>query len=156
MATLVRGLISGAAGSSALNIVTYLDMAVRGRPESQLPAQDVERLTSLAGVDLGGDEQTAEHRKTALGSLLGYVSGLGIATAYAAAQPLLDGAPVPLRAMLVGAAAMAATDAASAALGVTDPRTWSATSWLSDAVPHLAYGAVTVVTHDALASERCV
>jgi hypothetical protein len=29
------------------------------------------------------------------------------------------------------------------ALGVTDPRSWDATSWLSDVIPHLAYGAVT-------------
>jgi hypothetical protein len=29
------------------------------------------------------------------------------------------------------------------ALGVTDPRTWPASSWLSDLLPHLAYGVVT-------------
>ncbi len=28
-------------------------------------------------------------------------------------------------------------------LGVTDPRTSPATSWVADVVPHLAYGAVT-------------
>ena len=28
-------------------------------------------------------------------------------------------------------------------LGVTDPRTWAAADWISDAVPHLAYGVVT-------------
>jgi hypothetical protein len=28
-------------------------------------------------------------------------------------------------------------------LGVTDPRTWSASDWMSDVVPHVAYGAVT-------------
>jgi hypothetical protein len=27
-------------------------------------------------------------------------------------------------------------------LGVTDPRSWSVTDWVSDLVPHLAYGAV--------------
>ena len=34
-------------------------------------------------------------------------------------------------------------------LGVTDPRTWSATDWISDLVPHLAYGAVVKTTMDA-------
>jgi hypothetical protein len=29
------------------------------------------------------------------------------------------------------------------ALGVTGPRTWDATGWVFDIVPHLAYGAVT-------------
>jgi uncharacterized membrane protein len=35
---------------------------------------------------------------------------------------------------------MAATDVPVAALGVTDPRRWSAADWAADAVPHLAYG----------------
>ena len=41
---------------------------------------------------------------------------------------------------------MAATDAGNVALGLTDPREWSASDWLSDLVPHLAYGAG--VVHD--------
>jgi len=34
-------------------------------------------------------------------------------------------------------------------LGITDPRTWSRADWLSDLVPHLAYGAVVATTLDA-------
>jgi hypothetical protein len=34
-------------------------------------------------------------------------------------------------------------------LGVTDPRTWSATDWVSDLVPHLVYGLVVKTTMDA-------
>lgn len=49
-----------------------------------------------------------------------------------------------------GAAAMAASDGSMTALGVTDPRQWDANSWLSDALPHLAYGAVTIATLHAL------
>jgi hypothetical protein len=37
MNTLARGLLAGAAGTLALNVTTYLDMAVRGRPASQAP-----------------------------------------------------------------------------------------------------------------------
>jgi hypothetical protein len=33
---------------------------------------------------------------------------------------------------------------------VTDLRTWSATDWLSDAVPHLAYGLVTAAVVQGL------
>jgi hypothetical protein len=39
-------------------------------------------------------------------------------------------------------------------LKVTDPRTWSAADWLSDAFPHLVYGAVTYATLDALDRRR--
>jgi len=35
-------------------------------------------------------------------------------------------------------------------LGVTDPRTWPATSWVVDLVPHLAYGAVTAAVLERL------
>jgi hypothetical protein len=34
-------------------------------------------------------------------------------------------------------------------LGITDPRTWSTTDWISDVVPHLAYGVVVKTTMDA-------
>jgi hypothetical protein len=36
-------------------------------------------------------------------------------------------------------------------LGVTDPRTWDAPSWISDLLPHLAYGLVTALAYDAVA-----
>jgi hypothetical protein len=36
------------------------------------------------------------------------------------------------------------------ALGVTDPRTWPVSSWVTDIVPHLAYTAVTLAALDLL------
>ncbi len=36
------------------------------------------------------------------------------------------------------------------ALGVTDPRTWPASSWAAELVPHLAYGTVTAPVLDRL------
>ena len=44
---------------------------------------------------------------------------------------------------------MLASDVPLAALGVSDPRRWSAADWVSDAVPHLVYG---VTTHATLAA----
>ncbi len=35
-------------------------------------------------------------------------------------------------------------------LGVTDPRTWPASSWAADIIPHAAYGAVTALVRDRL------
>ncbi|WP_202925982.1 hypothetical protein [Goekera deserti] len=40
------------------------------------------------------------------------------------------------------------TNGPMTALGVTDPRTWSATDRVSDVVPHLAYAAVVRATLD--------
>jgi hypothetical protein len=52
--------------------------------------------------------------------------------------------------LLVTITAMAATDLPMAKFGISDPRDWSASDWLSDVVPHLAYGAVTYAALDAL------
>jgi hypothetical protein len=61
--------------------------------------------------------------------------------AVAGALPVRRLGPVA-GAAAIGGAAMLATDLSMARLGVSDPRTWDLTSWLSDIVPHLAYGAV--------------
>lgn len=39
---------------------------------------------------------------------------------------------------------MAASDVSLTKLALTDPSQWSCVDWLSDIVPHLAYGLVTV------------
>jgi hypothetical protein len=46
--------------------------------------------------------------------------------------------------------AMVGTSGPMTLLGVTDPRTWPAKSWVVDLVPHLAYGAVTAAVLDRL------
>jgi hypothetical protein len=45
--------------------------------------------------------------------------------------------------LAAAADAMTASTAPMTALGITDPRTWTAQAWISDVIPHLAYGAVT-------------
>ncbi|MCW2692665.1 MAG: putative rane protein [Mycobacterium sp.] len=139
---LAVGAAAGAAGTTALNAVTYLDMAVRGRPTSDTPERTVERLADELGVEIPGDPDTRSNRVAGLGPLTGIAAGVGVGIA----GGLLAGRvrlPLPLAAVVLGAAAMAASDGSMAALGVTDPRTWPASSWLADLVPHLAYGAVT-------------
>ena len=45
--------------------------------------------------------------------------------------------------LIAAAGAMIGTDGPMAALGVVNPRSWKATDWLTDVVPHLGYGIVT-------------
>ena len=45
---ILRGAAAGAAGTTALNAVTFLDMAVRGRAESETPKRTVEALADRA------------------------------------------------------------------------------------------------------------
>jgi len=77
---LMGGAAAGAAGTTALNAATYLDMAVRGRPPSTLPDEMAGRLADRLGLDLG-DGEAARHRRSALGALLGPAAGVGIGAA---------------------------------------------------------------------------
>lgn len=149
---LLLGVLAGAAGTTALNTTTYLDMLVRGRPASSTPEQTVERLSDVTGVDVRGDDDARGARTTALGALTGIGAGLASGAVYGALRGL------GLRPGLLGGTAISAGiallagNAPMTVLGVTDPRSWPVSSWVSDVVPHLAYGAVTAATMRALES----
>jgi hypothetical protein len=148
---LARGLASGALGTAALNMTTYLDVAIRGRAMSSVPQKDVQTLADQTGVDLsaGGSDEDAENRKQGLGALMGYVTGLSVGSIYGLVRPHARLVPLPIAAVAVGLGAMAATDGATTMLGNADPTEWSAKSWAMDIVPHLAYGAATVVGYES-------
>jgi hypothetical protein len=133
------GLVAGAAGTVALNIATYLDMAVRGRPASGVPAKMAGTVSHAAGIDLGGEQQ-APNRREGLGALMGYLNGLGTGILVGLLSPALRSLPMPLASIVVGGAAMAGSDVPIAALRDSDPRTWGASGWLADIGPHLVYG----------------
>jgi hypothetical protein len=135
------GAAAGAAGTTALNAVTYLDMAWRGRPASSTPEDTVEKLARTAGLEIPGDEQTRSNRLAGLGPLTGIVTGVGVGvlTGLLARRQL----PLPVLAGVVGAAAMLGANGPMTALGITDPRRWGASGWISDVAPHVAYGVVT-------------
>ncbi|WP_055490814.1 hypothetical protein [Streptomyces sp. TP-A0356] len=147
MQPLTKGLLAGTAGTIALDLVTYGDMLLRGRPASDTPAQVAARLAERAGVELGTGEARS-NREHAAGALLGYITGLGIGAAYGLLRR--RGGPVRVAGPLLGAAAMAGSDLPATALGVTDPSTWDLTSWASDVVPHLVYGLTTASVYQAL------
>lgn len=149
---LLAGMAAGAAGTTALNAVTYLDMVARARPASSTPEQTVRRAEELTGVRLGTDPdgEPAENRRAGLGALLGIGAGLGTGAIYGLLRPRMRRAPRMLLALGVGLAANVGTTGPMAALGITDPRSWSADSWVSDLVPHLAYGGITAAVFEAL------
>jgi hypothetical protein len=156
---LINGLTAGAVGTAVLNTVTYLDMVIRDRPSSNVPAQTAERATDLVGVTLAADEDEGDddsqpegqNRKQGVGALMGYLAGYGVAAAYGALRPtVLAGVPRSVAGVGIAAAATAATVLPYSALGVSDPRTWPAKSWAADIIPHLCYGWATAAAFDAL------
>ena len=142
------GAAAGAAGTTALDAVTYLDMALRGRPSSSTPEQTVERLSEVTRLPVPGDGETRDARVAGLGPLAGIATGVGTGALLAAARAAGWRPSWPLSAAAATALALLGSNGPMTALGVTDPRTWPVSSWVSDLVPHLAYGLVTgVVLH---------
>lgn len=143
MRHLVRGAAAGAAGTTALNAVTYADMVVRGRPASSTPTDTVEALSRRSGFGIPGDDRTRANRLEALGPLAGLAAGVGTGVALGA---LRAGGRRPGRGGSFAAAMIAALlvgNGPMTLLGITDPRTWDLDAWATDLLPHLAYGAAT-------------
>ncbi len=161
MGGITRGIAAGAVGTVALNIATYVDMLLRGRSPSDVPTKVAGKLADEAGINLArtpdhdgpsDTEQKASNRRSALGALLGYVTGVGIGAAYGLVRPWLGSPPRIVPAVVLGVAAMGASDVPATLLGVTDPRSWGAKGWAADIGPHLAYGLFTSAAYDAFGS----
>ncbi|MEW6471536.1 MAG: hypothetical protein AB1679_04640 [Actinomycetota bacterium] len=144
-----RGVTAGAVGTLALESVTYVDMVLTGRPESELPAEAAGRLAGSFGVDLG---ESAANRRRALGALLGFANGVAVGVGYAFVAGPDGGQPSFRRGLGLGLAAMAASAGPAAVSSLTDPRRWGWRGWLEDLVPHLAYGLAATRAYAAL---RC-
>jgi hypothetical protein len=156
MRGLLAGAVAGAVGTMALDVVSYVDMALRGRQSSDMPAEVIRLLAEKAGCAQLGvptDEASTDtkNRRSALGALSGYAIGIGIGALYGAIS-LAAGTKrrLLLRTIALGALAMAASDVPATLLGATNPKDWNATSWASDIMPHMAYGLATAAVVSAL------
>jgi len=146
---MLRGAAAGAAGTTALNAVTYLDMTVRGRGTSSTPEDTVERLAATAHVPIPGQGETRQNRVQGLGPLMGLAAGIGVGVLGGLARASGHRSSTTVGVTLTTLGVLVVANGPMTALGVTDPRTWSATDWASDLVPHLAYAAVVTTTLDA-------
>ena len=140
---LLAGAAAGAAGTTALNAVTYLDIAVRGRPTSSTPEDTVEKLASTAHIPIPGRGAVRTNRVAGLAPLTGLGAGLGIGAVLGLARFAGFRPPSAVSVVAATAGALIGTNGPMTVLGITDPRTWSVTDWVSDIVPHVVYGIVT-------------
>lgn len=155
---LLYGAAAGAAGTTILDATTYADMALRGRPQSELPQRVVKEIVHRAHVapldrpdELMSDAD--KNRQTALGALIGYADGLGMGAAFGAVRPQTRGVSWFWAGIALGAATLLLSEGSATALGQTDPRKWGVSGWVADLVPRFLYGWVTVLTFDALAKD---
>jgi hypothetical protein len=139
----MQGALAGLAGTTALNAATYLDMTWRGRAASDTQERAVAELARQAGQPIPGAGEERDNRLQALGALAGIGVGLGVGSVCGQLGFLLRKAGPVAGPVIIGACAMAVTNASLRRLGVSDPATWDAAAWLSDAIPHLAFGIAT-------------
>lgn len=142
---ITSGVLAGAAGATALNAFTYGLQAVQGTPSSATPDQAAYAVAESVGVGVPGDADKKQNRLEGLGPLSGYAVGLGVGAVGGALRALGIKIPMPVAPVVLGLGAMAISDSVMTALKITDPRMWTATSVLRDALPHLVYGGVTVL-----------
>lgn len=148
--TVLLGAAAGAAGTTALNAVTYLDMALRARPASSTPEKTVEELSRRAGLRVPGQGDDRDNRVSALGALTGIAAGVGTGVLLGVARAAGFRPGGALTAAAATAAVLVASNGPMTAVGVTDPRSWGATDWVSDLIPHVAYAATTAAVLEAL------
>lgn len=145
------GTVAAAVGTVLLDVVTYADMAVRGRPPSTVPGTMVKNLAQYLGLEaLAADDETAANRRSGIAAILGYANGVAVGAVYGALEPVLRKLPLTIRALVAGGAAMAAADVPATKSGATDPKTWGTAGWLSDILPHVVFGYAVACTFDAL------
>jgi hypothetical protein len=142
-----RGVLAGAAGTTALNAATYLDMALRGRPASDSTEQLVQAAADRASLAIPGDKDEQGNRVQGLGPLSGIAVGVAVGAVAGVAHRGLArrgrALPAVVEVPLIGGVAMALADVPLKLLGISDPAAWGAADWASDAIPHLLYGLVT-------------
>lgn len=146
-----RGLLAGAAGTTALNAATYIDMVVRGRPASSTPEKTVGQMAERSGASIPGDETTEQARTSGLGALLGIAAGVGSGALLGALRAAGWPRSWMSTATVAWALATLAGNAPMVGMGVVDPRQWKPADWAADLVPHGVYA---IVTATALEQSR--
>ena len=147
--TITGGIVAGAVGTFALDASTYADIALRGRPPSEVPEKVAQRFIEQAGIDLGDDPESAKNRRSGIATLLGYATGISGGIAYGLARRRFSRTSTATLGLGLGFGVMAVTDTSSTLAGATDPRTWGVSGWLADAFFHAIYGVVTASTFDS-------
>lgn len=145
LAGIAAGLLAGAAGVTAHNAVNYLHQALTGTAAPSSPASSVPARTADGAAD-------SHAQSAAAGPLGGTILGVGLGAVAGALRGLSTTPPQPVASAGLGVAAWASALGAAAATGAARPATPEQT--VVDALSHLAYGVVAVLTLHHLLDPR--
>lgn len=139
------GALAGAAGTTTLDVITYLDIAIRGRATSTTPERTVEAMAKLFDLTVPGNGDVLANRLSGLGALTGYAAGIGMGLILGLAYALGWRPGLLVGTLVATVLALVGTNGPMTALGVTNPLTWGLVGWISDLIPHFGYGLVTAL-----------
>jgi hypothetical protein len=156
LSRMVLGKLAGLAGTASLDAVTYLDMAIRGRPPSELPDKMVRKLAELAGCEEFAKpaeelDDRARQQRAGIAALLGYADGAGSGVLFGLVRPYIRGIPCFWAGIGLAGFTALMSEGLAAKLGQTDPSSWPASAWIEDIVPRCVYGWVTCYVFDSFA-----
>ena len=69
--TALRGAGAGAAGTTALNVLSYVDMVARARPASTTPEATIDMFAGRSHIPLPGTDGARANREAGLAPLIG-------------------------------------------------------------------------------------
>jgi hypothetical protein len=149
------GAMAGAAGTTVLDVVSYVDMAIRGRAPSELPVNTLRSIASRFGSELGKPpaelDERLRNRQSALAALLGYADGFASGAIFGIVRPATRNVSVFSAGVGLAVLTMLLSEGLATALGQTDPRKWGVSGWLADLIPRCAYGWTTCTAFDLMA-----
>jgi len=150
----LRGVIAGAAGTVALNLCAYLDMAITCRAPSDVPAAAARAIARRLGFEPAPpDDAEKRARWEGFGEALGLMHGVVQGLAYGIVRAnFLPRAEQRTGALCLALESFVLGESAATALGATDPRRWGFAGFVRGLALRLAFGAVTAATFDALPS----
>jgi hypothetical protein len=96
--------------------------------------------------------QTAGNRRSALGALMGLVSGVAWGSVLGLVHPTIQRISPAARSAGLGMAVMGGNDVPAIAVRDTKPTEWGLSGWISDLTPHMIYGIATVASYERIAS----
>ncbi len=148
---LVNGALAGAAGTCALNLFAYLDMAATRRSASEVPRLAAHAIATRAGLAPRPiDDEASLSRWEGFGEALGYVHGVCQGIGYGFVRSRLRGPGWPVGAAALCLETFVLGEGACIALGATDPRTWGWEGYARGLLLRLAFGVVAAASFDAL------
>lgn len=148
---LVNGALAGAAGTCALNLFAYLDMAATRRSSSAVPRLAAHAIAARAGLAPRPiDDEASMSRWEGFGEALGYVHGVCQGIGYGFVRARLRESAWRVGAVALCLETFVVGEGACIALGATDPRTWGLQGYARGLLLRLAFGIVTAAAFDAL------